>query len=79
MNTFAGILVLTPILLGLWLGVRGIGRIRSPIVRSVMVIVIACLFVYQPVRNAVGRISPGEFLGALSLTTAIVVLHRKFG
>jgi len=78
-NTLIGILVLTPILLGLWLGLRRLVRSRSPIARTALVLVIVWLLVYPPIRIAIVAIPPGQILCAAALTAAIVVLHRKFG
>jgi len=75
-NMLAGIVVLTPILLGLWLALRAMVKSRSK--RGVLVVVIVWLLVYPPTRITVGEIPPEQILGAMALTVAIVVLHNKF-
>jgi hypothetical protein len=75
-NTIAGIVVLTPILLGLWLGVRAIGRSRSQIIKTVLLLGLLWLMVQLRTRIVM---APVELFGAATLTAAIIILHKKFG
>jgi len=76
-DTILGIVVLTPIVLGLWLGLRAIVGIR--VVRWLLVVGLALLLVNPRMRLAIPAVPALELLCAVTLTAAIVVLHGQFG
>jgi hypothetical protein len=75
-NTIIGIVVLTPIIFGLWFGVRAIGRGRSQIVKMVLLLGFVWLMVHFRTRIVM---APVELFGATTLTAAIIIIHKKFG
>jgi hypothetical protein len=78
-NTILGVVVLTPIVLGLWLGLRAIVKIRPRVVRWLLVIGLTLLLVNPRMRSAIPAVPALELFCAVVLTTAIVVLHGRFG
>jgi len=78
-NIILGVVVLTPMVLGLWLGLRAIVKIRSRVVRWLLVVGLTLLLVNPRTRLAIPAVPALELLCAVVLTAAIVVLHGRFG
>jgi len=78
-DMIAGVVVLTPIFLGLWLALKAIVGIRSSNARVTLIVGFICLLVYPAIRISIPAIPPGQIFCAAALTALLVVLQRKFG